>query len=137
MQEIQIKGLNIYGQTYKIHLLAHKQDEQGRIFTLCRRLQVWYDEKDRLCVPNKYRSDGASIPRLLWPLLPTSDYRALRAGIVHDYLYEYHLEGWDRKKADDMFYRLLVRDGVNHTIARLCWIGVRLFGKVFWEKHNK
>ena len=40
---------------------------------------------------------------------------------------------WDRKKADDLFYDVLVADGVPKWRAYLAWSGVRLGGAAAWN----
>ena len=78
-------------------------------------------------VPIGYASDGASVPRFLWRLLsPKIDPVTLRASVVHDFLYEWHLG--TREEADYWYFWALVGAGYPHWKALLTLIGVRLFG---------
>ena len=44
---------------------------------------------------------------------------------------------WTRKKADDLFYDVLVADGVPKWRARLAWAGVRIGGAAAWNAGGK
>ena len=109
---------------------THKEDARGNVFRLLEPL-----ETSDFTVPAGFESDGASVPRLFWRLVfPPTDTRALRAAVIHDYIYRMQPEGWDRRMADDLFFRLLVEDGVPAWRARLAWIGVRVGGGKAWEE---
>ena len=112
---------------------VHQSDEMGNVYTL--REPIFYRE---LTVPVGFRSDGASVPRFFWRLVfPPGDAQALRAAFLHDWIYRTHPEGWDRKKADDLFYDVLVADGVPKWRAYLAWSGVRLGGSAAWNAGGK
>ena len=108
----------------------HRSDDMGNVYTL--REPIHYRE---LTVPVGFESDGASVPRFFWRLVfPPGDVQALRAAFLHDFIYRTHPEGWDRAKADDLFYEVLVADGVPKWRAWLAWSGVRLGGASAWNK---
>ena len=108
---------------------VHRADERGNVFTLLEPLQ--YGE---LTVPAGFESDGASVPRFFWRLVfPPGDSQALRAAILHDYIYREQPMGWNRADADNLFYTVLVADGVPVWRARLAFWGVRLFGGNSWK----
>ena len=89
-------------------------------------------------VPRDFTCDGASVPRFFWRLVfPPGDTQALRAAFLHDYIYRTHPAGWDRKKADDLFYDVLVADGVPKRRAYLAWAGVRRGGAAAWDAGGK
>ena len=103
----------------------HKEDENGNVFTLKEPdgLRIEWNGKTVL-VPYCFESDGASVPRMFWLLVfPSSDTTALRAAFAHDYIYRNHPDGWTKEDADNMFYDLLVEDGVPKWRA---WIPVCL-----------
>jgi hypothetical protein len=79
-------------------------------------------------VPSDFASDGASIPRLLWPIFGTPfEPRMAAASVVHDYMYS--PAGSDtRAEADRTFRELLMRSGMSSTMAYVMWFGVRVFG---------
>lgn len=76
--------------------------------------------------------DGASIPRILWPLAGgpfEGKHRA--AAIVHDYLYSLGRAGtplMTRAEADRCFYEAQRCCGVSAFSARSKYLAVRAFG---------
>lgn len=91
----------------------------------------------RIVVPAGFTSDGASVPRLLWALMPAWGDKGTRAAILHDYLLSIipKVPGaayrTDRKAADAQFYDALIALGVPKWRARLCWLGVRAYGTYY------
>lgn len=101
----------------------------GKVFTLLEEIK-----HEEITVPKGYSSDGASVPRFLWgTVFPPGDNMALKPAFLHDYVYENHPDGWDRKKADRMFLDELIKAGIPKTRAYIAYIGVRLFGGTHWE----
>lgn len=85
----------------------------------------------KIVVPANFQFDGASSPRLLWPLFPPITNNELPAVILHDYLYENRIGS--RSYADKLFLRLLVHAGVSRFRAKLMFLAVRVFGRRKWE----
>jgi hypothetical protein len=82
-----------------------------------------------ITVPSGFVTDGASIPRIFWPVLgPHGDY--FGAAVIHDYLYSKASQPrWDldRWECDDVFMEAMFNANVGfkrHLIHR----AVRLFG---------
>jgi hypothetical protein len=87
----------------------------------------------RVMILHGFKSDGASIPRWLWPVVgPRLAAKTFPAALLHDALYESKL--FARWFADAEFYRLLVGFGAGRLKARLYWLAVRVFGGVFWKR---
>ena len=108
---------------------VHQADSRGNVFTLLEPLK-WGE----LTVPPGFESDGASVPRFFWRVVfPPGDADALRAAILHDYIYREHPAGWSRADADRLFRDVLIADGVPTLRARLAYWGVRLFGGGSWK----
>ena len=88
----------------------------------------------RITVPAGFHSDGATVPRPLWWLMPPWGDKGTRAAILHDYLLE-ELEAGrkphelinTRERADWQFYLALKALGVAEWRARICWLGVRAY----------
>ena len=78
--------------------------------------------------------DGASIPRWLWTTVGHPFMREFeRAALVHDYLYgapaARRAQGVDdRARVDELFYELLLRDGVDRPKAKRMRWAVERFG---------
>lgn len=82
-----------------------------------------------------FRTDGASIPRLLWRVFG-SPYAPdiFPAAIAHDALYRGEIV--PRCDADAAFFAMMAESGVPKRKRRLVWIGVRLFGWITWLSHT-
>lgn len=84
-----------------------------------------------LIVPAGFDSDGASVPRPLWSILPPWGSKASKAALVHDYLLVRLYSGrpWPgfekRKAIDDEFLIAMKAIGVDPILARLVHAGVR------------
>ena len=116
---------------------VHQSDEYGNVFTLREKLEIRWNGK-WLIVPVGFKSDGASVPRFFWRIVfPPGDNRALRAAFAHDWIYRMHPEGWTKAEADQMFYDLLIADGIPVINAKLAYWGVRLFGSAAWKAGGK
>lgn len=85
-------------------------------------------------IPEGFRTDLASIPRIFWAIFPPFG-KYNRAAIVHDYLYRIKTE---RKFADKIFLSLMEQDDTNVLIRYLFYYTVRLFGWIPYNtKHRK
>lgn len=83
-----------------------------------------------------FETDGASIPRALWPIIgdPFAA-ELLPAALTHDGLYAAQL--LDRAQADAILLELLQRYGVGRIKARIIWAAVRAGGWVAWRAKKK
>ena len=83
-----------------------------------------------------FRTDGASIPRLLWPIFGSPyDPDIIAEAIGHDALYRGRIV--PRRDADDAFRDMMKRRGrIRAWKRRRIWLGVRLFGWITWLRHT-
>ncbi|TQK10709.1 DUF1353 domain-containing protein [Herbaspirillum sp. SJZ107] len=85
-------------------------------------------------VPIGFVTDFASIPRVLWSLLP-SDGPYVYAAVVHDYLYwEQHLP---RETADNIFKFLMQDFEVDVATLSTIYGGVRVGGWAAWDENSR
>ena len=83
-------------------------------------------------VPKFFQFDGASIPSPAWQLVGTPfTPRLMKASVFHDWTY--HTHQIKKSDADDLFYDLLIRDGVGKTRAWLMYEAVSSFGASYWD----
>jgi hypothetical protein len=78
--------------------------------------------------------DGASIPRILWPLVGTpfaGKYR--RASVLHDIACQERTRPW--KKVHKMFYQAMRADKTPKSTAKQFYQAVQLFGPR-WDKNG-
>lgn len=88
-------------------------------------------------VPAGFVTDFASIPRVLWNVLPPSFYA--KPAILHDFLYFYGKTGdvvVTRAQADKTFRDALRETGVGKTKRWLMWVGVRVGGGRAWATYR-
>ena len=84
-----------------------------------------------------------TLVRVKRPSGPVIDDRTnMRASLVHDALYQLmrnnHLNlGTDRQKADKLFEKMCIQDGVPKGIARAFYFGLRAGGKPAASPRNK
>ena len=98
-------------------------------------------------VPKGFIHDGASVPRFAWSLTGIRPDGLLRAGaLIHDILYHYKgtlpkrwvrpYRPFTREEADNLFYELNLRSGMNKARCWIAWKAVRWFGWQAWLKHH-
>jgi hypothetical protein len=104
------------------------------------------DSYDVVYIPKGYLTDFASIPRILWPLLPpTGSYG--KAAVVHDWLYSnravtYQLgveRTWNvnRAEADATLFEAMKVLGTGIIVRWLIYLGVRLGGWLPWNNYRQ
>lgn len=76
-------------------------------------------------VPEGFKTDLASTPRLLWPIFPPGG-PWIRAAILHDYLYS--LPSCSRFLADALFREAMYDLGVPWWRRVVMYYAVRFFG---------
>lgn len=113
----------------------------GGLVALLRPLR-WYSDRghptEQVTVPLGFTCDGASIPRVAWPLIghPLSS-TVIRAGAVHDYLYHHRRinnRRISRARADLEFLDALRVDGVPRWRRWTMWAAVRCFAWPVWQR---
>lgn len=94
---------------------------------------TFYDPADtRWAVPAGAIVDGASIPRLFWPIIGApldGNYRD--ASIVHDWYCDRRTRTW--QATHRVFYEAMLVSGVPHTKAKIMYFAVRWRGPR-WEE---
>src|SRR5215207_3681703 len=82
-----------------------------------------------IVVPSGFITDGASVPRFLWGMLPAWG-KYSRAAVVHDYLLEClvrrdpHAEALNRRAADLIFYEAAAVSGTGCLMRWFLYAGV-------------
>ena len=103
-------------------------------FKLCDNMIIRVHKKYH-AVPKGFKTDLASIPRIMWPFFAPSDYDSIAAAVLHDWLY-CCVASVTRKKADEIFYFGLRVHGMHQLKASIYYIGVRSVGWMYY-KHGK
>lgn len=116
--------VDFYKVTFGAHTCIkpyHKYD-----YVTCHEMPVKINDI-KIKIPFEFKTDLASIPRWLWPIVAPAHSSLMSASILHDYLYT-EPEGFNRQEIDSIFYNVLVNSGVDKTHAYLMYTAVRLFG---------
>jgi hypothetical protein len=86
----------------------------------------------RVEVPAGFITDGASVPRIFWPLFPTWG-KYSRAAVIHDYLGDLlvnrrapHPEGLTQRQIDGVFYEAMKVCDVVWPVRLIIFAIVRL-----------
>jgi hypothetical protein len=88
----------------------------------------------RITIPAGFWTDGASVPRPLWGIIPPWG-RYGRAAVIHDYLYRWRQ--FSRRQADDALLEGMWVSGCASWQFATIFTFVRLFGNHAWRKDEK
>jgi hypothetical protein len=90
-----------------------------------------------IVIPKGFKTDGASVPRLLWWLFPPFGGDYDQAAVLHDFLYRTAFLNLERVVADAILLEAMV---VLRTGALARWsifVGVRAGGWVTYRKYRR
>ena len=85
-------------------------------------------------VPVGFKTDFASVPRLLWGMIPRWG-RYGNAAVVHDYCYWSQI--YTRKRSDEIFKEGMVVLQVSSLLRNIIYYAVRIFGFMAWRKNKR
>lgn len=89
---------------------------------------------DTIQVPHGFKTDFASVPRLLrWWLSPWGKHG--NAAVIHDYLY--WTQTRTRREADDIFLEGMSVLEVKNFNKRMMYWAVRIFGGLAWRGNQR
>lgn len=95
---------------------------------------VWETPEEIIVIPPGFRTDLASIPRLLQAIVPVND-KHREAAILHDFLFV--VQDRPRDQVDALFLRAMAASGVR-TIQRLAmYLAVRIGGWLPWQRNAR
>lgn len=102
--------------------------EDGRLVMVCRSFTFIRADGESITVPENFVCDGASIPKIAWPISGGPFEGKHRDGaLVHDFLYASRRTDTreiTRGEADRIFYEAMRARGVNEFHARAKYIAV-------------
>lgn len=106
-------------------LILIPQDEKWVLFDSFEYHIGSYPSEEIIIVPNKFVTDLASVPRILWPILPPFG-KYGKAAVLHDFLYA---SGYKtRKHCDQVFLEAMEVLNVPKWKRIPMYLAVRLFG---------
>lgn len=120
--------------SFKTQLTITQSTRDWREWYLKQPLVYEYKGRD-IRVHRRFLTDGTSIPRPLWNLLPVWG-RYARAAVIHDYLYARlsvgipHEVAPSRHEADEVFYKAMLDLDVMPPVRWTMYEALRLFGRL-------
>lgn len=93
-----------------------------------------YPSDKILIVPIGFKTDFASIPRIVWPIVSPFDEYA-KAAVLHDWMYYKGM--YSRKKSDEIFNEAMKVLDTPEWKRLLVYFFVRLCSWWTWKKHRK
>lgn len=117
------------------------RDDNGLPFTLLNPLRYVtnVDHLGTFEVPAGFKTDYASIPRVLWNVLPPVGAYD-KAAVLHDHLYQtgkLHGLKVSRGEADAILREAMEVCQVSRVVRWAIYSGVRLGGWRFWRQYRK
>lgn len=118
--------------TFTGPLRLEHQNANWRTWKLLEPL-TWEAEAGTIEIPAGFETDGASVPRFLWPFFPLTG-RYLRAAVLHDYLWTLleagapHVLAPTRAAADRQFLHAMRAVDVARPGRWVLYLSVRAYG---------
>lgn len=94
---------------------------------------IYRGNTETFTVPIGFVTDFASIPRILWSLVPPYG-RYTKAAVLHDHFYV--TQSITRRDADGLFRRTMKELGVSRLLSRVMWLAVRIGGGFVWKRRS-
>jgi hypothetical protein len=104
--------------------------QKDNTFKLCDNMIVKVDSQFHV-IPHGFKTDLASIPRIMWPVFSPDDYDSIAPAVMHDWHYCCD-QDIDRIQADRIFYYSLIAQGSSKTKAYIYYMGVRAIGWLYF-----
>jgi len=108
---------------------------KGYDFILCESF-IFSIDKTYYSIPGGFKTDLASVPRILWSIYSPSRTETIPAAVIHDFLYSGVLD-ITRKEADSILFDALILKGTPQITAFKYWAAVRLFGSSHFKQYKK
>lgn len=110
------------------------------LWILINPFRVELDDGRMIVVPVGFTTDKASVPRIVWPIIPRDDRFIIDAALAHDFLYiEQKIDGqWiKRSQADAIFKAIMKYSGMGWFRRQIAYAGVRTGGWVTFNPRAK
>ena len=95
---------------------------------------VFFVDDELFTVPQGFVTDGASVPRLLWPICSPVSGPFGHSALAHDFLYSVDGPDIGRLRADLVLYNMGRLRGAWIAEAQIVKSGVNLFGWMSYKK---
>jgi hypothetical protein len=85
-------------------------------------------------MPRRFETDGASVPRLLWSVIPPHHPEYSAAVLVHDYAYGGQI--WPKAYSDQLMLAIMIELGVPAWKRQSMYRAVQWFGAQAYRKNS-
>lgn len=125
----------------RVEILPPSEVRKRQIYLLTEDFVVDSNILGRFTVPAGFRTDFASIPRILWRYLDPEDPCILYPSVAHDYLYSMagNLDGrkFTREQADRVLEELMAISGARLDQRKAAFKAVDWFGGGHWNTEKQ
>ena len=109
--------------------------EEGQQWILSSALVYTIPYLGVVTVPKGFRTDFASIPRVLLSVIGRPTGKLSEPAVLHDFLYSGKCDSWvSRRLADKIFEEAMKENGVSWIKRKVVWSGVRIGGWVHFKE---
>lgn len=98
--------------------------------------QDFEDSVTGIFIPAGYKTNLASVPRILWLFIAPYELGET-AALVHDWLYQHAGLMGSRRQADKKLLEIATKDGVERWKRFAAYYAVRFFAYKVWHKYKK
>lgn len=120
-----------YDDLLDLQFIKGSRSEKFDWWRLAESRMLWHNSRS-LFLPTGYTTNGPSVPRWLWWLIPPHG-RSFLASAIHDACYEYQY--FSRKESDRLFLELLKQSNLPFWQPYLMYWYVRLLGWYTWNQY--
>jgi hypothetical protein len=121
---------------FSAHLVVTPHND-GLHWELVQDFAYQTDAGETILSPQGRVTDFASVPKLLWNILPPIG-PYVRAAVIHDELYYRHRvlsdDSRTRDQADSILYEAMFACAVGDEVRKVIYAGVRVGGGFAWNK---
>lgn len=117
----ELELIHLGGQKWKVAQPLRYRAKDGRIFEVCA----------------GFRTDGASVPRVLWALYPPVGGDYDEAAVLHDYLFQCAEKlGLSFTQVNALMLEAMEAKGFRKTGRYTIYVGISLGGYFIWRRYR-
>ena len=95
------------------------------------------ESEEIITVPKGFISDGATIPRFLWPVIGHPMDHYAQAAFLHDYICRELRDRYNRKEGEVIMLEAMKVLGIPFWKRRIMYRGLRMFGWFLYNRKRK
>lgn len=111
---------------FKVSSILNRSSD-GHNITVAEAFDYVAENGEVITVPAGTVSDGASVPKMFWNLIPPFGKHWMPA-VMHDYLYR--CTQTPKARCDDLFHEAMISTGTDPAVAKIIYDAVHLGGGI-------